>query len=976
MKKIVLITGILFSLLSSTINAQQSTHISGNILARLEGKHAPERISRDLAFSGQTATQLRTVKQISKFMNIWLFEFDPTSISENEMLRLVKAHPNVLEAQFNHKIENRETLPDDPNIGLQWQWKNNGGGNATADADVDAELAWDITTGGLTALGDTIVVCVVDDGIALNHPDLKDNLWVNHGEIQNDGIDNDNNGYIDDYNGWNINSDDDNVGNGSHGVNVAGMIGAKGNNGVGITGINWNVKIMTVRYGALVESEVIEAYDYPLAMRKLYNITNGNEGAFVVVTNSSWGIDNADPAEFPLWCGYYDTLGVNGILSCGATTNGNADVDLVGDMPTACPSDYMISVGRTTKDDSVQGGFGATQVDLGAPGVQIYTTSPTAYTTTTGTSFSSPLVAGIVALMYSAPCADLASMSKTNPSEAALLIKKYLLDGVDKKANMTDKYLTGGRANAFNSLQLILEQCGACQAPSNIIVTATSDTTAKISWTLPDSVEMVKIQYRLSGTPDWTNIDNYQGFAISLDNLTGCTEYEIQLASYCSDSLSNFTTPIVFKTLGCCTAVTNVVLNFTDPTVAELNWDQVFGTDQYFVNYKISTELNYTELETNTNQYKLVNLLPCTNYEYFIKNICKNGDTITTDTFTFKTKGCGSCDEIVYCESFGSEFQEEWISNVTLDGVLSDSENDGYKFFESPSFILNKDNPISISITPSYSGNSFDENFRAWIDYNQDGDFDDTDELVFDPGADNKTITGSFIVPTTALEGTTRMRISMSFAGFGADKPESCDEIIFGEVEDYCVSIPAAPSVCAIPVGLDTLVVEATDAKLQWSHPTQGATSYTLEYKPVSASTWTVIANILAPPVSLTSLISSTLYEWRIKSICLADSSDYSEIANFKTENKVGTATLLFSNNIHIYPNPVSGLLNVDLNDLALNPTSISIQDLNGMTLFEKRFGSEKSNKNLIDVSALANGMYLIVVQSDEDRYIQKLIKQ
>jgi hypothetical protein len=147
-------------------------------------------------------------------------------------------------------------------------------------------------------------------------------------------------------------SDDDNVGNGGHGINVAGMVGATGNNGVGVVGVNWNVKLMTVTYGNINdEANVIEAYTYPLTMRQLYQQSGGAQGAFVVATNSSWGINNGDPADAPLWCAFYDTLGTYGILSAGATANAQINVDVDGDLPTACSSDYLLSVTATNSDD-------------------------------------------------------------------------------------------------------------------------------------------------------------------------------------------------------------------------------------------------------------------------------------------------------------------------------------------------------------------------------------------------------------------------------------------------------------------------------------------------------------------------------------------------------------------------------------------------------------------------------------------------
>ena len=128
--------------------------------------------------------------------------------------------------------------------------------------------AWDITTGGVTAQGDTIVVALVDNGYDTDHEDLVQNIYINHLEIDNDGIDNDLNGYIDDRRGYNVSTQDDAHQQLTHGTSVAAIVGAKGNNGVGVSGVNWNVKLMLVS-GADFESDVIEAYQYILDMRNL-----------------------------------------------------------------------------------------------------------------------------------------------------------------------------------------------------------------------------------------------------------------------------------------------------------------------------------------------------------------------------------------------------------------------------------------------------------------------------------------------------------------------------------------------------------------------------------------------------------------------------------------------------------------------------------------------------------------------------------
>ncbi len=149
-----------------------------------------------------------------------------------------------------------------------------------------------------------------------------------------------------------------------------------------------------------------------------------------MATNASWGIDNANPNNYPVWCAYYDDLGEVGILNCGATANNNVNIDAVGDMPTACGSDFMISVTATnTNDVRTFSGYGATTIDLGAPGESVYLPSgSTGYANTSGTSFASPCVAGAIALVYSAPCPDLATLTLSNPQSAASQVRGYILN--------------------------------------------------------------------------------------------------------------------------------------------------------------------------------------------------------------------------------------------------------------------------------------------------------------------------------------------------------------------------------------------------------------------------------------------------------------------------------------------------------------------------------------------------------------------
>ncbi|HNI05844.1 MAG TPA: S8 family serine peptidase [Flavobacteriales bacterium] len=435
------------------INGPGADHVVGDLLIGLQKGSDVQAVMRDLLRAPDAPPGLVVDRVVSLPANIWLLKHDP-DFPGARALEMVRRHPAVVAAQFNHLVHERIT-PNDSQFSQQWHHVD------PQDNDIDSDLAWNITTGGNTALGDTIVVCVVE-GFDRSHSDLNANAWVNRAEIDGNGIDDDANGYVDDVFGWNPSAGNDNsLFSGSHGTSCAGMVGAKGNNANGVSGANWAVKMMPVRIGSLTEANVIASYSYALAQRQRWNDTNGLEGAFVVATSSSWGIDQADPDNYPLWCGFYDTLGEAGILNCGATTNSNLNVDVVGDMPTACSSPYMISVTATNSSDQrTFSGYGATTIDVGAPGESVRTTSSSnGYTTTSGTSFATPLTAGVIALLYSAPCSGLAQLAHTDPQGAADAVRTALFAGVDQVGNLPGQTVTGGRINANNSLQYILTNC-------------------------------------------------------------------------------------------------------------------------------------------------------------------------------------------------------------------------------------------------------------------------------------------------------------------------------------------------------------------------------------------------------------------------------------------------------------------------------------------------------------------------------------
>jgi subtilisin family serine protease len=769
--------------------------VNGQLLVQLKQGKSIESVTRSFQTYEGSNINLSAKKFISPPMNIWLVEYNYEGVNQERFLNEVKFHPAVNEAQLNHHIYYRSTVPNDPQFNQQWQYINTGQGGGTPGADIDADLAWDITTGGLTAFGDTIVVCVIDEGFSQTHPDFGDNKWINYAEIPNNNVDDDGNGYEDDYRGWNADNNTDDIsggtGAGGHGTCVAGIVGAQGDNGVGVTGVNWNVKIMFV-VGGGNEAQAVEAYTYPLVQRKRYNQSGGTEGAFVVATNASWGINGGQPADAPLWCAMYDSLGAYGVLNAGATINGNNNVDNFGDLPTACPSDWLISVTNTNDDDNkvTQAGYGLITIDLGAPGENAHTVAyPNGYAGFGGTSGATPHVAGTIGLLYSAPCTSFMALAYADPAEAALQVKQYILDGVDPNASLNGITVTGGRLNVFNALNELLNNCsaGSCVTPFSINTNSVTDTSAVFVWnSAPGTVDFDLI-YRPTGSNIWTSAPGVTS-PFSVTDLVACTEYEFQVLAICDTDSSNWSQSHIFTTDGCCLPPSGLILTATTDTSATFTWDDLLAAESYNVEYSIEGSSSWTVFGNITdNTYELTGLEPCKEYQFRVQTVCDTGLTDYSDILSFTTKGCGACTDLAYCETKGEDASEEWIAGVELNQIDNNSGSDGgYADYTDGSTVLGRNQIYNIILTPGFPGQAFNEVFRVWIDYNQNGSFGDAGETVYASGTTTTAVTGTFTVPSTATLGSTRLRVSMKFTS----APQSCSNPFnYGEAEDYCVEI-------------------------------------------------------------------------------------------------------------------------------------------------------------------------------------------
>ncbi len=440
--------GLVVFVLSTAFRTQTVPETkSGELLVRFKDVSAVSSV-----LSRYNAQKLQTIDKL----NMLHLRLKPEQDLQSVIAELNK-NQNVHYAEPVY-IYKATVSPDDPQFGNQWGFQNTGQDGGTAGADVRAVQAWDVTKGSRD-----VIVGVVDTGIDYTHEDLKDNIFVNpaedawadpHNPATGNGVDDDGNGYIDDWKGWNFkdetnNALDDNM----HGTHCAGVIGASGNNNTGITGLNWNVQMMPLKFldqmGYGNSADAVKAIIYAADMN-------------VHVLSNSWGGTGFSQALMDAVRYALD----KDVLFVAAAGNGGVDTDVTPEYPACYDVANVISVAASDHNDkrAIWGGggggdncgivcssayaalpgsnYGLSTVDLAAPGKEIYSAIPgNGYGNLTGTSMATPFVAGAAALVLA-----------KKPDFIALEVKDRLLSTVDKLSAFDGLIKSGGRLNVAAAL--------------------------------------------------------------------------------------------------------------------------------------------------------------------------------------------------------------------------------------------------------------------------------------------------------------------------------------------------------------------------------------------------------------------------------------------------------------------------------------------------------------------------------------------
>jgi hypothetical protein len=359
---------------------------------------------------------------------------------------------------------------------------------------------------------------------------------------------------------------------------------------------------------------------------------------------------------------------------------------------------------------------------------------------------------------------------------------------------------SGARFSITTSLGCTPPSGTTCNVPTGLTTSSVTSSSATLSWSAATGATSYNVQYRIVGSGTWTSTTSATT-SKSVTGLAASSAYEWQVQTVCSSGSSAFSALANFTTSApSCGVPSGVTAGSLTGSSATISWSAVTGALSYNLNWKLGSSGTYTTVTGITStSYNLSGLTSCTAYNYQVQTVCSAGSSSFSTAGSFTTTGCA----VTYCTSKGTSTTYEYISKVLLGSINNTSgNNSGYGNYTALSTSLAGGSSNTITLTPGFTGSSYREYWKVYIDYNKNGVFTDAGENVATTNS-TAAVSASFTVPASALNGATRMRVQMQYNAYPSS---SCATYTYGEVEDYTVNITGnAQRPMAVETGAGTL---------------------------------------------------------------------------------------------------------------------------------------------------------------------------
>ncbi|MDP5169399.1 MAG: GEVED domain-containing protein [Bacteroidia bacterium] len=394
-------------------------------------------------------------------------------------------------------------------------------------------------------------------------------------------------------------------------------------------------------------------------------------------------------------------------------------------------------------------------------------------------------------------------MYLADPAGTSLLFKTLLFQGLDPISSLQGITSTGGRLNLLGALERVDSLCSTlsadCLPAFALKATQLTDSSATLQWASGDSAIGYFVRFRVQGESAWADSFSTLSPVLALNNLQRCEQYQFQVRVFCQNDTIDYVASGFFRSEGCCEPPSGRELLQVSDSSLLFRWKSVFGANGYEYRIREIGDTLFLSGQTTDTTLFISGLTACREYEWQLATLCDSLDLDFSAWEQVSTIGCGTCQDSIYCVSVSTDTEFEWINRVEIGNLVNGSgNNQGYKLFAGPAPQFFRDSTITLTLFPGYNAVQFDEWWRIWIDLDQNGEFNDSTEKLFDSQVGIKgNVNGSLTIPGLVPLGSTRMRVSMKFSGLGSGGgPQACGTFEGGEVEDYCIVVVDSDSSC------------------------------------------------------------------------------------------------------------------------------------------------------------------------------------